>query len=250
MISDKKIAEWVVIITICLFVFFPREMIYTSETSLGKLFFAVVVVYATTIDVIYGIAASCVVILYYQMDLHRSLVSLHRDTLLKEYMTKMQDSFDQEEEEPDQEDKNEMPEPFVAGDSTVHSYRPVGTPSNWYENSLMGSEKNSELKDIFRKTNCDDRGRLMHKGVQIRPEMTEHVFREIQFGEGRAAKCNPCDPSCKYSVVENRIIQEENMRPKTSEDDKADWLGHYIMQPINSIIEDAVAFKNRFAEYL
>ena len=246
--SDKKIAEWVVIITICLFVFFPHEMIYTSETSLGKLFFAVIVVYATTIDIIYGIAASCVVILYYQMDLHRSLVSLHRDTLLKEYMTKMQDSIDQEsEEEPNQEEEFE---PFVAGDSTVRSYRPVETPANWYENSLLGNEKNSELKDIFRKTNCDDNGRLMHKGVQVRPEMAEHVFREIQFDEGAAAKCNPCDTSCKYSVVEKRIIQEENMRPKTSEDDKADWLGHYIMHPINSIIEDAVAFKNRFAEYL
>jgi hypothetical protein len=197
------------------------------------------------VDVVYGIAASCAVILFYQMDLYRSFGSLHRDTLLKEYMTEMKDSIDQEEEEED-----ETVEPFVAGDSTVHSYQPVDPPKNWYESSILGDEKNRELKDIFRKKNCDANGRLMHKGVQVKPEMTEHVFREIQFESGDVAKCNPCDTSCRFSVVENRIILEENMRPKTSQDDKADWLGHYIMQPINSMIEDAVEFKNRFAEYL
>jgi hypothetical protein len=40
------------------------------------------------------------------------------------------------------------------------------------------------------------------------------------------------------------------MRPVTSQDDKADWLGHYISYPLNSMIEDAVAFKHRFSEYL
>lgn len=245
MISDKKIAEWVVIITICLFVFFPREMIYTSETSLGKLFFTVIVVYATTIDIIYGIVASCAVILFYQMDLYHSFVSLHRDTLLKEYMTEMQNSIESKEQ-----NREDEFEPFVAGNSTAYDYHPTETPNNWYESSILGNEQNRELKDIFRKTNCDARGRLMYKGAQVRPEITEHVFREIQFEEGDSAKCNPCNPSCRFSVVESRIIREENMRPKTSQDDKADWLGHYIMHPINSIIEDAVEFKNRFAEYL
>ena len=274
--TDKEIAEWVIILTICLFVFFPYEMIYTSETSLGKLFFAVVVVYSTTVDIAYGIAACCAVILFYQMDLYRSFVSLHRDTLLKEHMTEMQESIE-EDENPDsrrevgfrrnagvspteeemrrslpdeKEEPEQMPESFSRGDSTVYSYMPEST-SSWHENSIMGVEKNHELKEIFRKTNCDAKGRLMHKGTPVRPEMADHIFREIEYPDGDVAKCNPCNRECSFSIVDGRIVQEEGLRPKESNNvENGDWVGHYIMHPLHSIWDDAVALKHRFAEYL
>jgi len=245
--TDKEIAEWVIILTICLFVFFPYEMIYTSETSLGKLFFAVVVVYATTVDIAYGIAACCAVILFYQMDLYRSFVSLHRDTLLKEHMTEMQESMEEPEEK---EEPEQMPESFSRGDSAVYSYTPESA-SSWHENSIMGVEKNHELKEIFRKTNCDAKGRLMHKGTPVRPEMADHIFREIEYPEGNSAKCNPCNRECSFSIVDGRIVQEEGLRPRESNNvENGDWVGHYIMHPLHSIWDDVVALKHRFAEYL
>jgi hypothetical protein len=246
--ENKKIVEWVIILTICLFVFFPYEMIYTSETSLGKLFFAVVVVYATTVDIAYGIAACCAVILFYQMDLYRSFVSLHRDTLLKEHMTEMQESIEEPDEK--EEESEQMTESFSRGESTVYSYTPEST-SSWHENSIMGAEKNHELKEIFRKTNCDANGRLTHKGVPIRPEMADHIFREIEYPDGKVAKCNPCNRDCSFSIVDGRIVQEEDLRPRESNGvENGDWVGYYITHPIHSIWEDAVFFKNRVAEYL
>ena len=246
--KDKHIVEWVIILTICLFVFFPYEMIYTSYTSLGKLFFAVVIVYATSVDITYGIVACCAVLLFYQMDLYRSFISLHRDTLLKEHMTEMRDSMLEEPAVMKEDDSITDFTSYSRGDSNAYLYSHSTQSSNWYEDSIMGKERNRELKDFFRKEHCDDRGRLLHKGVAVRPEMSDHVFRELKFPG--IAKCNPCNSHCNFSIVENRISKEEDLRPRESRDDKADWLGHYIMQPIHSMIEDAVAFKNRFAEYL
>lgn len=243
--TDKDIAEWVVILTICLFVFFPYEMIYLSETSLGKLYFAVIIVYATTVDIAYGISACCAVILYYQMDLYRSFISLHRDTLLKEHMVELNDSLEDE--------RVPSVESYVSGDSTVYSYVPFDVPANFYEDAILkNGEKNRELKEIFRKANCDDKGRLMHKGAPVRAEMSDHVFRELEFPGGQTAKCNPCSSECEFSVVESRISREDALvRPRSSnEPDSNDWVGHYIMAPINSIVEDAVAFKHKFAAYL
>jgi hypothetical protein len=248
--TDKQIAEWVVIIIISLFVFFPHEMIYLSETSLGKLFFAVAIVYMTSVDISYGIATCCLVILFYQLDLYRGIVSIHRDTLLKEHMSELRDSLPLSEVA-----KEKTTESFKRGDSTVYSYSPYDDTENFYENSIMwNGEKNRELKDVFRKANCDAKGQLVHKGAVVRPEMSDYVFRELEFPKNGTAKCNPCNRGCSFSIIESRIDQEDDLvRPKSSNDANLDLnsiVGHYLVQPINSMIEDAIQFKNRFAEYL
>ena len=91
--TDEQIVEWVTIIAIFLFVFFPYEMIELSETSLGKLFFAFIIIYYAMVDPIYGVIACAVVIVYYQMDLYWSIVAIQRDTFLSENMMMMEDSI-------------------------------------------------------------------------------------------------------------------------------------------------------------
>lgn len=252
--TDEQIVEWVTIIAVFLFACFPNEMIELSETSLGKLFFAMIIVYYAMTDPIYGIVACAVVIVYYQMDLYNSLIAIHRDTLLSENMIVMQDSFSNlvngtADVEPV---KSLTLESFRPGDSSVYSYTPVSEPKDYYESELLRGSRKKELLDVFRKTNCDAKGQLKYKGAVVRPEMADHVFREIQFPND-SAKCNPCEESCDFSIIEERMNREEELRPASSKDEPIDWnkfFGHYLVKPVTSMTEDLFLFEKRVSQFL
>ena len=256
--TDEQIIEWVTIIAIFLFVYFPYEMIELSETSLGKLFFVTMVVYYSMVDPIYGIIACCVVIVYYQLGLYHSVVAIHRDTLLSENMTSMQESLSNDTrlvyQAPDLKTLKIAVESYVSGDSNIYSYTPGENSKNYNETELLrgtGSNK-KELLEYFRKSNCDANGKLKYKGGTVRPEMSDHVFREIEF-PNNSAKCNPCDPTCEFSIIEERINREEDLRPGSSKDVEIDWsqfFGHYVVTPISSIADDIFEFEHRISNFV
>lgn len=260
--DDEQIAEWIAIITIFLFVSWPYEMIYLSETSLGKLFFAFVVVYFTMVDVAYGMLACGLVIMYYQLDLYRSYVSIHRDTLLKESMMQMEDSIIQGSLMRDTmyRDVRGAIEAYSAGDSSVFSYTPhesdgatdIGRNS-FLEHKINTYRRKKELLDYFRKENCSTHGELMYKGSVVRPEMAEHVFREIKF-DGDFAKCNPCDKSCVFSIIEDRIVKEDALvHPKNSKAEPIHWdhlVGHYLVKPMENIVDDIQHFGSKLNRFI
>jgi hypothetical protein len=247
--TDEQIIEWVTIITIFAFATYPSEMIYLGETSLGKLFAAAIVVYYTMVDPAYGILACCVIIVYYQLDLYKSYVSLHRDTLLRESMIEMQQSIS-----PSGEDAAPSPsfESHARGNPNVYSYTPHDFTHNNVESLFSQGSNKMELLSFFRKENCDKRGRLMHNGAQVRPEMADHVFREVRF-KSDSAKCNPCDPTCDFSIIEERMTKEEDLvRPVSGKDEPFDWnqfFGHYVVTPITSIRDDVVLVSAKCAKY-
>jgi len=237
--TDEQIVEWVTIIAIFLFASFPYEMIELSETSLGKLFFASVIIYYAMVDPIYGIVACCIIIVFYQLDLYNSLIAIHRDTLLSENMMVMQDSIVQNALS-DKADMRGLLEGFSPSDSSVFAYQSEHDPANPYEKEFLRGSRKKELLDMFRKTNCDDKGRLKYKGSIVRQEMADHVFREIQF-PSNSAKCNPCNESCEFSIIEERLNREEGLRSTSSKDEEIDWnkfFGHYVVTPITSMVDD------------
>jgi len=253
--TDEQIVEWVTIIAIFLFASFPYEMIELSETSLGKLFFASVIIYYAMVDPIYGIVACCIIIVFYQFDLYNSLIAIHRDTLLSENMMVMQDSIVQDslsDKASMYADMGGLLEAFSPGDSSVFSYQSEHEPANYYEKEFLRGSRKKELLDMFRKTNCDDKGRLKYKGATVRPEMADHVFREIQF-HGNSAKCNPCDDSCEFSIIEERLNREEGLRPTSSKDEEIDWnkfFGHYVVTPITSMVDDVYKLEQRVSTFV
>ena len=255
--TDESILEWVIILTIFAFVTYPYEMIYLSETSLGKLFFASIVAYCALIDTAYGLVALCFVIVYYQLDLYKSYVSLHRDTLLRESMIAMESSIAAASAEPfDTINRNDLVlEQYTPGDSNARSYVPFDSIGNNKESMFYrngGGQNKAELLSYFRNAHCT-RGQLMHQGSPVRPEMADHVFREIQFPSD-SAKCNPCDKTCDFSIIEDRISREGAMvRPVSSRDAEFDWnqfFGHYVVKPVTSIADDATSLGVKFSRYL
>jgi hypothetical protein len=242
--TNEQIVEWITIITIFAFVSYPHEMIYLSETSLGKLFFAMAVIYYTAVDPVYGLLACSMVIVYYHLDLYNSYVSLHRDTLLRESMIAMEESITATPET--------MIENYAQGRSDVYSYIPHDAFTNKNESFFSSGTSKPELLSFFRKEHCDKNGKLIHQGIAIRPEMADHVFREIRFHE-EYAKCNPCDPTCQFSIIEERMSKEDSLvRPVSSNEEPFEWdqfFGHYVVTPMTSIADDAKLLSGKFSKY-
>jgi hypothetical protein len=242
-----------------MFVFMPYEMIELGETSLGKLFFASIIVYYSMVDPAYGLIACCVIIVYYQLDLYKSMIAIHRDTLLLEGMNKEIESFAFiGESEPIDNSANKLLESYTSRDSSIFSYTPFATLENYYESEWLrgggrnGSSNKKELLDNFRKQYCNEKKQLKYKGGIVRTEMADHVFREIKF-PNETAKCNPCEESCDFSIIEERLTREEGLRPASSKDLPVDWdkfFGHYLVKPIESIADDVYMFKDKVSEFL
>jgi hypothetical protein len=137
----------------------------------------------------------------------------------------------------------------------VRAYVPFDSISNnkealFYRNG--GGQNKMELLSYFRNEHCDKNGRLMNNGSPVRPEMSDHVFREIEFPND-SAKCNPCDKTCDFSIIEDRISREDTMvRPVSSRDAEFDWnqfFGHYVVKPVTSIADDAKSVGVKFSQY-
>jgi len=247
--KNSEIAEWIIILVIFVSATYPMEMIYLSETSLGKLFFVITIAFFTMIDPVYGFIVCIIVITYYQMDLYRGFIELHRDTLFMENMQAITQNVvgDNMSPDPSLRDISTILDGYRSGDASIYSYTTTTT-----KETSQPQEKKTELMSYFRNQHCES-GKLMHKGMPVHYEMSDHVFSELSFPSDKQ-KCNPCDPGCQFSVRETLLKTEESLvRPKSSNDEPIDWnklVAVHIVAPINSIAEDISAIGKTFAEYI
>ena len=114
-------------------------------------------------------------------------------------------------EEPKEEPKDKSYEGFQS--NTPDIYR-ITDPSSWEGRVPDKPDKKAELMAAFRKEHCVN-GVLLQKGMEIRPEMTEHIFREFK-PDNEWNRCNPCDSTCSFSIIEERIQNE--IKPVDSND--------------------------------
>jgi phosphopantetheine adenylyltransferase len=73
------------------------------------------------------------------------------------------------------------------------------------------------VKDEFIKEKCKN-GVLMYKDMPVKTEMSDHIYSEIKFNGN--SKCNPCDRTCDYNIVEAKLKTETALIPKFSKDVK------------------------------
>jgi hypothetical protein len=66
-----------------------------------------------------------------------------------------------------------------------------------------------DLIDQFKRENCVG-GELKYKDMNVKNDMAEHVFSELTFNN---RPCNPCNNTCKYSIIEGKLKTEEKMTP-------------------------------------
>jgi hypothetical protein len=108
-------------------------------------------------------------------------------------------------------------EGFCLHDPELYSYVPVRSYRSVAEDVIENKDKKTELMAIFRKENCVNE-KLMHKGIEVHPEMSDHIFREIKHDD-EFNKCNPCISSCSFSIIEEKLrVESELQTPVRSND--------------------------------
>lgn len=206
---SKCSCDFSLIIIIFLFVSCPREMKQFSRSVLGRLVAVLMIVFYSLVDLFYGLAFCIVVIYYYQLDTTENMLNI-QEGFFWEWMeeTGKTTSFDKK----------------IHNSTVFMSYNPENTYQNEGGNFSMNSISNTqplesiqveigEQEQKFRDENCSS-GILKSNDLTVNPEMAEHIFNDLKF-DGNP--CNPCNPMCKFSIMEKKIkIEEELVKPKNS----------------------------------
>ena len=190
----KTIAQFIPIIVIFILLHSFRKLVHFSNTVIGKFIAICIIIFYTYLDKILGVFVCAVVIFYYQMDVVETMLNM--DTNLEDV-----DTGPSETDMLDDYVYLSTGERVRKGKEQMINYTDV----NYEKDILINNDKK---QDTFRSENCI-KGELMNKGVNVKYEMTEHVFPEIKFRRG---VCNPCSKTCDFSIIESKINTEQNLR--------------------------------------
>jgi len=224
------------ILIIFALVCYPVEMAYLSETSLGKFFCVTLILFYGVADPIYGAFVCALVILYYHFGHLDHVLSVHRNILLQESMAVMNSSFEHTSAEPFTQFES-----YTTRDASVFSYEPYATETTHNESILLEKDPKAVLKAAFKKENCKN-GRL-----SVNNELAEHVafplsgksISTIKFNSD-FAKCNPCDPHCGFSIVEEKLHVEDVLKTPNDSHQSGpfDWFNDVDFRPFDSMMDD------------
>jgi hypothetical protein len=191
--NNSVVMQFIPIMLILGYTTYRHEFVKLSYSILGKLFAVMLIFYYTRIDFIYGTICCILVILYYQQ-------------------TEIE-GFSMEEETKEKDKKEEdKKEEEVTDDGTN---LPLEEGFETFEPPIITIDQFNAAKDEFIKEKCKN-GVLMYKDFPVKSEMADHVYSEIQF-DGKS-KCNPCDRTCDYNIIEAKLETEKKLIPKISND--------------------------------
>ena len=190
--NNSVVMQFIPIMLILGYTTYRHEFVKLSYSILGKLFAVMLIFYYTRIDFIYGTICCILVILYYQQ-------------------TEIE-GFSMEETKEKNKKKEEDKKEEVTDDGTN---LPLEEGFETFEPPIITIDQFNVAKDEFIKEKCKN-GVLMYKDFPVKSEMADHVYSEIQF-DGKS-KCNPCDRTCDYNIIEAKLETEKKLIPKTSND--------------------------------
>lgn len=187
--NNSVVMQFIPIMLILGYTTYRHEFVKLSYSILGKLFAVMLIFYYTRIDFIYGTICCILVILYYQQ------------TEIEGFSV----------EETKEKEKKEKPEEVMDDGTNL----PLEEGFETFEPPIITIDQFNAAKDEFIKEKCKN-GVLMYKDFPVKSEMADHVYSEIQF-DGKS-KCNPCDRTCDYNIIEAKLETEAKLIPKTSND--------------------------------
>jgi hypothetical protein len=233
--TDEQLFVLIPIVLLYVFMAFTRDAILFSDTILGKCLAISLIVFYSQLHTLYGVLACVLVLVYYQTDLVEDILRTEHSEMVESRLIEMNQEIQQNWGEPlwaraDAEttiaknviaklqipEEKSLYEGFQSNDTNRFSYTNEPSVSKMFEREPEKPDKKTELMEIFRKENCV-KGVLMHKGAEVQPEMAQHIFRELK-PSSEWAKCNPCDPTCDFSIIEQKITAEARIKPVPSND--------------------------------
>ncbi len=188
--ENQLLMQFIPAFLILIYVSYRHTFRNLSHSILGKLFAVMLILYYTRMHFLFGTICCFVVILYYML------------TEVKE-----DEGFESEEVSPPKKalpttTKKESVESFVVDKPKTTS-------------SIITIDQFNDAKEEFIREKCKN-GVLMYKDLPVKTEMSDHVYSEIKFN--KSAKCNPCDRTCDYNIVEAKLKTQEALTPKRSRD--------------------------------
>lgn len=240
------------IIVIFALVCYPVEIAYLSQTSLGKFFCVTLILFYGLEDPIYGAFVCAMVVLYYQVGYLDHVLSIDRNRLLQESMELMNSNLVN-----DIQTSAVTPQilqnlrSHTTRDASVFMYEPYESSLTKDEAVLLDKDPKAELKAEFKKENCR-KGKL-----GVNNELAEHVafplsgnrISTIKFNDD-FAKCNPCDPYCGFSIVEEKLLVEDILSyPQESKHSSFNFdINWTDFRPFESMINDFERWGNEANE--
>lgn len=199
--DNAFVMQFIPMVLVLLFASFPRQFSQVSHSLVGKLFAVCLVLYYTRIYYVFGLVAVIFFILYYQEfeEPFGNQVSLAEDKKKEE-----------QEKKEVKDDGTNLP-PHTEDDLNE------GFTESAQSGAIITIDKFNDAKDAFIKEKCKN-GVLMYKMMPVRNEMADHVYSEISFKNDN--KCNPCDSTCDYNIIEAKLKTEESLISKISKDIK------------------------------
>ena len=195
--NNSVVMQFIPIVLILAYASFRYEFTRVSHSILGKLFAVMLIFYYTRMDFVYGTICCILVIWYYQR-------------------TEIEGFKEEKKKEKDEviDDGTNLPPPVDTSPQADTS--PVDTSLEGFETPIVITiDQFNVAKDEFIKEKCKN-GVLMYKDFPVKSEMADHVYSEIKFN-GKT-KCNPCDRTCDYNIIEAKLATEQKLIPKTSND--------------------------------
>ena len=168
------IAEFIPIVLVLIFALYTKSAVTLANSYLGRLIAVIGIICYTKYDVVYGLFACLIVILFYQLE--SISAEGYTNIALGEHMENDHYKSYLLKENPSK----------IGG---TQPEKPVFEPSRFYNQHCKNNQ-------------------LTYKEFTIKTEMAQHVYPEIQYKNGNI--CNPCDPNCEYSVTEHDIMNPKS----------------------------------------
>ncbi len=203
--DDSVVMQFIPIILVLIYASYKPWFVDASHTILGKVVAIMMILYYTSIDYVYGTLCCVVIIAFYQMNEREGFDT--EGTAEGREETSLDDGIPSMEAKPVGDTK-----PKEGG--VMPSAKPltVGSPLQVKPVPYTMDAFNT-ARDTFIQEKCKN-GVLMYKDFPVKSEMADHVFPEIQFNT--KSRCNPCDSTCDYSIVEAKIDTETELCPRSS----------------------------------
>ena len=195
--DDSVVMQFIPIILVLVYASYKPWFVNATHTVLGKVIAILLIIYYTSIDYIYGTLCCVIVIAFYQMHEIEGFVEGAKG---KGKAAKAQPAAAAEDTDVTESEETAAEEETDVKEETVEEF----------SNQVASF---SSARDTFIRDKCLN-GVLMHKGFPVKSEMADHVYSEIQFNT--PARCNPCDQTCDYSIVEAKIDTETELCPRSS----------------------------------
>lgn len=205
------ILQFIPIILLFLLLSYPEQFALFSNLSVGRLIAVIIIVFYSSLDKYVGLLVCGLVILFYQSDYVENMMPFSENFVELSY------SYLQNVDNTQHNNKNieiakvsqkitETQPLKYAEYFGLYLDKPIETP---HTKNDVKQNANPQLKEQFRKQYCDGNV-LKYKNTEIKPDMMQHIFPQVSFISNH---CNPCDKSCEFSIIESKLMTEEQMKP-------------------------------------